>query len=66
MYQKWIKTYSGNEYQNLAKEVGKFYDNCVTSRLGNNFKNTYKWKVIKNKFKTATLLEVDFWEMSYE
>ena len=66
MYLKWIQTYSGNEYQNLAKEVGKFYDNCVISRLGNNFQNTYKWKAIKDKFKTATLLEVDFWEMSYE
>ena len=65
-YKKWIQTYAGKEYQNIAKEVGKLFDSSVISRLGKNFFKTKKWKKMKNKFKTATLLEKDFWEMSLE
>ena len=41
MYQKWIETYSGTEYQKLSKEVGELFDNSVKLRLGENFINTY-------------------------
>lgn len=64
MYQKWIETYSGTEYQKLSKEVGELFDNSVKLRLGENFINTYKWGKIENKFKTAILLEIDFWGMA--
>ena len=66
MYHKWIQTYAGKEYQNIAKKVGKLFDSAVISRYGKDFIKTEKWKKMKNKFKTATLLEKDFWEMSFE
>ena len=66
MYQTWIQTYSGKEYQNISKQVGILFDKAVETRLGKNFQKTYKWKRILTKFKTATLLEIDFWEMALE
>ena len=66
MYREWLNTYSGKEYQKVSKNVGKLYDEATISRLGINFINTPKWKKMISTFKTATLLEIDFWEMSYE
>lgn len=66
MYQKWIETYSGEEYQKISKTIGSLFDSAVFNRLGKNFKKTPKWKTMQNKFKKATLLEIDFWEMSLE
>ncbi len=66
MYKTWIQTYSGEEYQEISKSVGKLFDSAVLGRLGNNFKKTHKWKKIQKKFKTAILLEIDFWEMALE
>ena len=66
MYKSWIQTYSGNEYQKLSKSVGSLFDSAVTNRLGKNFYRTRKWKSIQKKFKTAILLEIDFWEMALE
>ena len=66
MYKKWIQTYSGKEYQHLAKKVGKLFDNSVKARLGKDYIKTYKWKKMQDIFKTATLLEIDFWEMAFE
>ena len=66
MYKEWIKTYSGKEYQNVSKEVGRLFDKAIKKRLGIKFNNTYKWEKIENKFKTAILLEIDFWNMSFE
>ena len=66
MYKKWIATYSGIEYQNIAKNVGRLFDESVKVRLGKQFVKTYKWKKIEGIFKTATLLEIDFWEMAFE
>ena len=66
MYKTWIQTYSGEEYQEISKSVGKLFDSAVLGRLGNNFKKTHKWKKIQKKFKTAILLEIDFWAMALE
>ena len=66
MYQYWIQTYSGEEYQEISKSVGKLFDNAVLKRLGKNFYKINKWKSIQKKFKTAILLEIDFWEMALE
>ena len=64
MYKTWIETYSGSEYQKVCYEVGSLFDNSINLRLEKNFKHTYKWKCLENKFKKATLLEIDFWEMA--
>ena len=66
MYKSWIQTYSGEEYQKISKSVGRLYDSAVLNRLGKSYYKTSKWKSIKKKFKTAVLLEIDFWEMALE
>ena len=66
MYKSWIQTYSGEEYQKISKSVGKLFDSAVLNRLGKSFYRTRKWKSIQKKFKTAVLLEIDFWEMALE
>jgi thiaminase/transcriptional activator TenA len=66
MYKSWIQTYSGEEYQKISKSVGRLFDSAVLNRLGKNFNRTHKWKSIQKKFKTAILLEIDFWEMALE
>ncbi len=66
MYKTWIQTYSGEEYQKISKEVGRLFDSAVFNRLGKNFNRTNKWKTMQKKFKTAILLEIDFWEMALE
>ena len=66
MYYSWIQTYSGEEYQKLSKIVGRLFDSAVLNRLGKNFYRTQKWKSMQKKFKTAILLEIDFWEMAFE
>ena len=66
MYKSWIQTYSGEEYQNISKSVGKLFDSAVLNRLGKGFYRTSKWKSIQKKFKIAVLLEIDFWEMALE
>ena len=64
MYQKWIETYASNEYQDVCKNVSQLIDNSFLIRLGNNYKNTYKWVQANKIFNKATLLEVDFWNMA--
>ena len=64
MYQKWIDTYSSNEYQDVCKNVANLIDQAFMLRLGDNFVSTYKWKKVNKIFNKATLLEVDFWNMA--
>ena len=66
MYKSWIQTYSGEEYQKISKSVGRLFDSAVLNRLGKSYYRTRKWKSIQKKFKTAVLLEIDFWEMALE
>ena len=64
VYKEWIKTYAGSDYQSLCFEVGKLIDNSVARRLGENYTTLGKFQELARKFKTATLLERDFWEMA--
>ena len=66
MYKRWIATYGGPEYQGVAENVGKLLDKSVKVRLGTDFQKTHKWEKLQVIFKTATLLEIDFWEMAFE
>jgi len=63
-YIKWINTYGSDEYQELCIKIGNMLDKSVITRLGNNFENNLKWNTLNNQFKTATKLEINFWEMS--
>ena len=64
MYQKWIDTYSSDEYQDVCKNVAKLIDEAFVLRLGSDFINTYKWNKVNKIFNKAILLEIDFWNMA--
>ena len=64
MYQKWIQTYSSNEYQEVCKNVANLIDKAFILRLGDDFAGTYKWQKVNKIFNKSTLLEIDFWNMA--
>ena len=64
MYQKWIATYSSDEYQDVCKNVANLIDQAFLLRLGSDYVNTYKWNKVNKIFNKATLLEIDFWNMA--
>lgn len=62
-YQRWIDTYAGDEYQQICHSVGKLLDAAVSARLGSEFINNPRWQLLTQRFRTATRLEVGFWDM---
>jgi len=62
-YADWIATYSGEEYQALARETGALIDDALARRLGQDFEATPRWPRLTGRFLTATRLEADFWQM---
>ena len=64
MYQKWIDTYSSDEYQDVCKNVANLIDQAFLLRLGSDYVTTYKWNKVNKIFNKATLLEIDFWNMA--
>tara|TARA_B100001540_G_C15784411_1_gene632567 strand:+ start:384 stop:1067 length:684 start_codon:yes stop_codon:yes gene_type:complete len=62
-YIDWISTYSSSEYQELCGTVGSLIDRAVSLRLGEQAHKTPIWIELCEKFKIATKLEINFWEM---
>ncbi|MEP3298337.1 MAG: thiaminase II [Pseudoruegeria sp.] len=62
-YGPWIETYAGSEYQEICATVGHMVDSALVQRLGHDFSNAPKWATLCHRFKTATALEVGFWNM---
>jgi thiaminase/transcriptional activator TenA len=62
-YRPWIETYGGDGYQAVCREVGGFIDAAVTRRLGRAFETAPRWDRLATRFRTATRLEVGFWDM---
>ena len=62
-YRDWIDTYAGEEYQQLCRDVGALIDGALVRRLGEDFEATPRWRVLGDRFATATRLEVGFWDM---
>ena len=62
-YIDWISTYSSSEYQELCGTVGSLIDRAVSLRLGEQPYETPIWVELCAKFKIATKLEINFWEM---
>ena len=62
-YQDWIDTYSGSEYQDVCANVGSMIDKAVAARLGEQPDKYPRWGKLCGRFKTATQLEVGFWDM---
>jgi thiaminase/transcriptional activator TenA len=62
-FQGWIDTYAGNDYQAICRSVGKLLDAAVDARLGPNPSDNPRWQTLTERFRTATRLEVGFWDM---
>ena len=61
-YADWINTYAGKEYQDACVAVGKLLDEALTRRIGPDYEASPRWARICDKFRTATELEVSFWQ----
>ncbi|WP_170447267.1 thiaminase II [Ruegeria arenilitoris] len=62
-YRDWIDAYSSSEYQEACQAVGELLDSALTRRLGADFRTTPRWDRLCQTFRTATELEVNFWQM---
>nr|WP_171052655.1 thiaminase II [Ruegeria sediminis] len=62
-YRGWINTYAGEEYQAACRAVGGLLDSALTRRLGADFVASPRWERLCRTFRTATELEVNFWQM---
>ncbi len=62
-YADWITTYAGDDYQGACKAVGDLLDAALLRRLGPDYANTPRWTRLCETFRTATELEVRFWQM---
>lgn len=62
-YRDWIDTYAGDDYQGACKAVGELLDQALTRRIGAEFETSPRWNRLCQTFRTATELEVNFWQM---
>ncbi len=62
-YMDWIDTYAGSEYQAACKAVGELMDQALTRRIGTDLEASPRWERLCRTFRTATELEVGFWQM---
>jgi thiaminase/transcriptional activator TenA len=62
-YRPWIDAYAGDGYQSVCREVGRLIDAALDRRLGPDFAKTPRWPRLADRFRTATRLEVGFWDM---
>ncbi|WP_170459519.1 thiaminase II [Ruegeria arenilitoris] len=62
-YRDWIDAYSSSEYQEACQAVGELLDSALIRRLGADFRTTPRWGRLCQTFRTATELEVNFWQM---
>jgi thiaminase/transcriptional activator TenA len=65
-YGDWIKTYGGDEYQQLCRNVGTLIDEAARRRLGDDPASSPRWPSLCKRFATATRLEAGFWDMGLE
>jgi len=65
-YRDWITTYAGPEYQTVCRDAGALFDRAVAQRLGPTADQMPGWSRLRDRFVTATRLEVGFWDMGLE
>lgn len=63
IYEDWIATYGGAEYQGLCRDVGALMDRALIARFGPDFPELPVWDTLCQTFAQATELEVGFWQM---
>ncbi|MTH99948.1 thiaminase II [Roseibium sp. RKSG952] len=64
-YRDWIDAYSSDEYQQACYAVGELLDSALTRRIGSDFEASPRWDRLCQTFRTATELEVNFWQMGF-
>jgi len=62
-YADWINTYAGADYQQVCVDAGVLLDAAMQRRLGERPQDTPRWSALTHRFRTATRLEVGFWQM---
>ncbi|MFA9418876.1 MAG: thiaminase II [Gammaproteobacteria bacterium] len=63
LYREWIDTYSDPEYVGVCDAVGALIEEVTSEKLGGDPGQNPRWKGLCARFKTATELEVNFWQM---
>ncbi len=62
-YREWIETYGGDEYQEIVRSAVSQLDAVAARRLGVLTPEHPRWASLAETFRSATRLEVGFWEM---
>ena len=62
-YRDWINAYASEDYQAACKAVGELLDQALTRRIRQDFEASPRWDRLSRTFRTATELEVSFWQM---
>lgn len=62
-YRQWIDTYAGDDYQDICRKVGSLIDGATRARLGDDPTALARWASVSKRFRTATELEISFWDM---
>ncbi len=62
-YRDWIEMYAGAEYQSVARAAVAQLDRVAARRIGGSITASPRWPALARTFRTATKLEIDFWEM---
>lgn len=62
-YGDWINTYAGQDYQGGCHAVGELLETALTRRIGADYETSPRWERLCKTFRTATELEVNFWQM---
>lgn len=62
-YRDWIDTYAGEDYQSVCRATGVLFDTALKRRIGSDFEKSPRWDRLCDRFRVATQLEVNFWQM---
>ena len=65
-YRDWIEMYAGAEYQEVAQGALAQLDRVAARRLGPEPAASPRWTKLTGTFRTATRLEIGFWDMGLE
>ena len=62
-YRDWIEMYGGGEYREVVDGALVQLDRVAAQRIGSDIEASGRWPSLRATFRTATRLEVGFWDM---
>ena len=63
-YRDWIELHGGEEFQQGAEAMIRYVDRVAERRgMTTNISDSYRWRSLTNNFRTATQMEIRFWQM---